>query len=78
MTTPHEQYNECVKQFVSFQWFVYAIVAVLITLVSISVAASVNFTEVKDRSIENADKIDRMEVRMDKKLDQILSIVKGQ
>ena len=50
---------------------------VAITFGTLLVTAAVAYTRVDDRSIENAQRIERIEMRIEKRLDQIFEILWG-
>lgn len=75
MTTPHEQHDECQSQFVSYKWFSWALISVLIAIITVSVAAAVNITEIKSVAHTNKEKLNRLEDILDYKLDKIIELI---
>jgi hypothetical protein len=70
-----EQYEDCAKEFVSYRKFLSAVLGMILTILSITVAATISFTEVKERSLANKERISSMEEKLDKKLDKIIEVL---
>jgi len=77
MTTPHEQHNECQTQFVTYKWFSWAMASLLISLITLSVVAAVNVTEVRSTTINNKERIINIEQKLERKLDRIIELVRS-
>lgn len=76
MTTPHEQFDECNSNFVSYRWFSVSLVSLIISILAISVAAAVRFTSIDERSLNNKERIEKVEDTVNRKLDIIIEEIR--
>ena len=76
MTTPHEQFEECTKTFVSYNWFTTSLVGLLISIIIITTTAAIRVTEISERSKSNQERVTVVKQKLDQKIDMLINMVR--
>lgn len=75
--TPNQESHieECSRVFVQWKWFTSALLGILISIITIAAVSASTVSKVDERTISNREHINRLEGRVDKKLDRIMDML---